>query len=63
MSVHTDHVYVQLTSVSRLVHFKGGCFQPFAVDALCVFDGDSTVQPRVSLPEDLTAEAWGHSVI
>lgn len=56
-------VLVQLTSVSRLLHFEGGCFQPLAVDSLCVSDGDSTVQPRISVPEDLTAEAWGHGVI
>lgn len=64
VSVRTEHcVCVQLTSVSRLLHFDSGCFMPLTVDALCVSDGDSTVQPRVSVPEDLTAEAWGHSVV
>lgn len=57
-------VCVALTSVfSSLAHFEAGCLQPLAVDPLCVSDGDSTVQPRVSVSEDLTAEAWRHSVV
>ncbi len=56
-------VWLQLTSVFRLLHLESCCFQPLAVDSLRVSDGDSTVQPRVSLTEDVTAEAWGHSVV
>lgn len=33
-SINTIFLYVELTSVSGLVHFEGGCFQPLAVDAL-----------------------------
>lgn len=54
---------VQVTSLPIFLHGQVGSFQPLAVDALCVSDGHSAVQPWVLVPEDVTAKVRRHGVV
>lgn len=54
---------VQVTSLPIFLHGQVGSFQPLAVDALCVSDGHSVVQPWVLVPEDVTAKVRRHGVV
>lgn len=56
-------VCVELTSVSGFLHVEESPFQPLAVDALRVSEGDATVQTWVLVSQNLTAKVRRHGVV